>query len=55
MNIDYRALMEVLGPIIAVLFLTVTVMFAAIPFALERHPFDDPPAKVELPRARHLT
>jgi hypothetical protein len=43
MNNDSRRLMEVLGPVISRLFLTVTIMFVTMPYALERHPFDDAP------------
>jgi hypothetical protein len=55
MNIDHRALMEVLGPVIAILFLTVTLMFIAVPYALERHPFDDPPRQAAVLGTYHPT
>lgn len=40
MKDDRSILLETFGPLIVTLFLTVTTMFAAIPYALERHPFD---------------
>jgi len=40
MNDDRSILLETFGPLIITMFLTVTAMFAAIPYALERHPFD---------------
>ena len=55
MNNDSRPLMEVLGPVVSILFLTVTVMFVTVPYALERHPFDDAPGQDARMATFHLT
>ena len=55
MNSTRRPIMEVLGPVVSMLFLTVTIVFVTVPYALERHPFDDAPAQGARVETFHLT
>jgi len=56
MNNDSRALMEVFGPVVLILFLTATAVFVTVPYALQRHPLDDAPRQSAVVEpAFHLT
>lgn len=56
MNNDSCPLMEVLGPVVLILFLTASAMFVALPYALQRHPLDDAPRPSAVVRPTfHLT